>query len=101
MAPEYASEGIFSIKSDVFSFGVLVLEILSGKRNSGSDQCGDFINLIGYVSLSTLIYSLFCLFSTELTMFNEIAYRHGNYGRRKSGLTLLMHLWLPRVTRQK
>jgi serine/threonine protein kinase len=50
MAPEYASEGIFSIKSDVFSFGVLVLEILSGKRNSGSDQCGDFINLIGYVS---------------------------------------------------
>ena len=51
MAPEYASEGIFSIKSDVFSFGVLVLEIISGKRNSGSHQCGDFINLIGYVSL--------------------------------------------------
>ncbi|WVZ57879.1 hypothetical protein U9M48_008214 [Paspalum notatum var. saurae] len=48
MAPEYASEGIFSIKSDVFSFGVLVLEILSGKRNSGSHQYGDFINLIGY-----------------------------------------------------
>ncbi|CAL4915895.1 unnamed protein product [Urochloa decumbens] len=48
MAPEYASEGIFSIKSDVFSFGVLVLEILSGKRNSGCQQYGDFINLIGY-----------------------------------------------------
>ena len=50
MAPEYASEGLFSIKSDVFSFGVLTLEILSGKRNSGSHQCGDFINLLGYVS---------------------------------------------------
>ncbi|KAL6906272.1 hypothetical protein ACP4OV_003873 [Aristida adscensionis] len=48
MAPEYASEGLFSVKSDVFSFGVLVLEILSGKRNSGGDQYGDFINLIGY-----------------------------------------------------
>ncbi|XP_062200413.1 cysteine-rich receptor-like protein kinase 44 [Phragmites australis] len=48
MAPEYASEGIFSIKSDVFSFGVIILEILSGKRNSGSHQCGDFINLLGY-----------------------------------------------------
>ncbi|XBH80017.1 hypothetical protein VPH35_105846 [Triticum aestivum] len=48
MAPEYAAEGILSIKSDVFSFGVVVLEILSGKRNSGSKQCGDFINLLGY-----------------------------------------------------
>ncbi|VAI70190.1 unnamed protein product [Triticum turgidum subsp. durum] len=48
MAPEYASEGLFSIKSDVFSFGVLILEILSGKRNSGSHQCGGFINLLGY-----------------------------------------------------
>jgi serine/threonine protein kinase len=53
MAPEYASEGIFSIKSDVFSFGVIMLEILSGIRNSGSKQCGDFINLLGYVRLST------------------------------------------------
>ncbi|PON41046.1 GPCR kinase [Parasponia andersonii] len=35
MAPEYAMEGIFSIKSDVFSSGVLLLEIISGKNNSG------------------------------------------------------------------
>ncbi|PWZ16306.1 hypothetical protein Zm00014a_009333 [Zea mays] len=51
MAPEYASEGLFSVKSDVFSFGVLVLEIISGKRNSGIHECGDFINILGYVSL--------------------------------------------------
>ncbi|KAG2621472.1 hypothetical protein PVAP13_3NG241300 [Panicum virgatum] len=48
MAPEYACEGLFSIKSDVFSFGVLVLEILCGKRNSSSSECGNFINLLGY-----------------------------------------------------
>ncbi|OVA13144.1 Protein kinase domain [Macleaya cordata] len=35
MAPEYAMEGIFSVKSDVFSFGVVLLEILSGKRSNG------------------------------------------------------------------
>ncbi|KAF5472869.1 hypothetical protein F2P56_009538 [Juglans regia] len=33
MAPEYAMHGQFSLKSDVFSFGVLVLEIVSGQRN--------------------------------------------------------------------
>ncbi|KAK6932370.1 LOW QUALITY PROTEIN: Serine-threonine/tyrosine-protein kinase, catalytic domain [Dillenia turbinata] len=34
MAPEYAMEGLFSVKSDVFSFGVILLEIISGKKNS-------------------------------------------------------------------
>ncbi|QCE08396.1 cysteine-rich receptor-like protein kinase 10 isoform X2 [Vigna unguiculata] len=34
MSPEYAMRGQFSMKSDVFSFGVLVLEIVSGKKNT-------------------------------------------------------------------
>ncbi|KAM0829233.1 hypothetical protein ACQ4PT_067009 [Festuca glaucescens] len=51
MAPEYASAGIFSIKSDVFSFGVLILEIISGTRNSGFQQHGKFFNLLRHVSL--------------------------------------------------
>ncbi|KAK7314058.1 hypothetical protein VNO77_39267 [Canavalia gladiata] len=34
MAPEYAMAGLFSVKSDVFSFGVLVLEIITGKKNN-------------------------------------------------------------------
>ncbi|KAF8029071.1 hypothetical protein BT93_E1674 [Corymbia citriodora subsp. variegata] len=35
MAPEYAMEGLFSVKSDVFSFGVLLLEMISGRKNNG------------------------------------------------------------------
>ncbi|KAJ9168974.1 hypothetical protein P3X46_020446 [Hevea brasiliensis] len=35
MSPEYAVFGRFSIKSDVFSFGVVLLEIVSGKKNNG------------------------------------------------------------------
>ncbi|XP_015873136.3 G-type lectin S-receptor-like serine/threonine-protein kinase At4g27290 [Ziziphus jujuba] len=34
MSPEYAVDGKLSVKSDVFSFGVLLLEIVSGKKNS-------------------------------------------------------------------
>ncbi|KAL6206998.1 hypothetical protein ACLB2K_024243 [Fragaria x ananassa] len=34
MSPEYAMGGIFSEKLDVYSFGVLVLEIISGKKNT-------------------------------------------------------------------
>ncbi|CAL9013871.1 unnamed protein product [Prunus brigantina] len=34
MSPEYARYGHFSEKLDVFSFGVLLLEIVSGKRNA-------------------------------------------------------------------
>ncbi|KAL4288961.1 hypothetical protein AHAS_Ahas19G0338500 [Arachis hypogaea] len=42
MAPEYALHGQFSIKSDVFSFGVLLLEIVSGHKN-GDIHNGEYV----------------------------------------------------------
>ncbi|PHT50937.1 G-type lectin S-receptor-like serine/threonine-protein kinase [Capsicum baccatum] len=50
MSPEYAVDGIFSVKSDVFSFGVLVLEIVSCKRNRGFVHEDHNLNLLGHVS---------------------------------------------------
>ena len=50
MAPEYAFDGLFSIKSDVFSFGVLVLEIVTRKKSRGFDQENHGLTLIGHVS---------------------------------------------------
>ncbi|KAF9666866.1 hypothetical protein SADUNF_Sadunf16G0273300 [Salix dunnii] len=46
MSPEYAIDGVFSIKSNVFSFGVLLLEIVSGKRNRGSTHPEHELNLL-------------------------------------------------------
>ncbi|KAI3505456.1 hypothetical protein L1887_27587 [Cichorium endivia] len=48
MSPEYAMEGTFSVKSDVFSFGVLTLEIVSGRRNTSFSYLDKTVNLIGY-----------------------------------------------------
>ncbi|XP_028082774.1 G-type lectin S-receptor-like serine/threonine-protein kinase At4g27290 [Camellia sinensis] len=48
MSPEYAMDGLFSVKSDVFSFGVLVLEIVSGKKNKGFYHPGHNHNLLGH-----------------------------------------------------
>ncbi|KAL1213874.1 Cysteine-rich receptor-like protein kinase 41 [Cardamine amara subsp. amara] len=49
MAPEYAMNGRFSVKTDIFSFGVLVLEIITGKRNSWSPDEQSSLFLISYV----------------------------------------------------
>ncbi|KAM7528351.1 hypothetical protein LguiB_031761 [Lonicera macranthoides] len=46
MSPEYAMHGQFSVKSDVFSFGVLVLEIISGKSNSSFYRPEHTVDLI-------------------------------------------------------
>ncbi|CAL0320710.1 unnamed protein product [Lupinus luteus] len=49
MAPEYALHGQFSVKTDVFSFGVLVLEIISGQKNGGIHYREDMEDLLSFV----------------------------------------------------
>ncbi|KAG5234842.1 G-type lectin S-receptor serine/threonine-protein kinase [Salix suchowensis] len=49
MSPEYVVFGNFSVKSDVFSFGVMLLEIVSGKKNNRFYQQNPPLTLIGYV----------------------------------------------------
>ncbi|KAM7483740.1 hypothetical protein LguiB_008323 [Lonicera macranthoides] len=47
MSPEYAIKGIVSMKTDVFSFGVLLLEIVSSKKNNSCFNLEHPLNLIG------------------------------------------------------
>ncbi|KAG6514809.1 hypothetical protein ZIOFF_025182 [Zingiber officinale] len=49
MAPEYVIHGLFSVKSDVYSYGVLVLEILIGRKNNGYQGSEYPIELVTHV----------------------------------------------------
>lgn len=63
MSPEYAMEGHFSVKSDVFSFGVLLLEIITGGKNTTHNQ-DHSLNLVGnvrhlFIKNSPLVKSMY------------------------------------------
>ncbi|KAL1363260.1 hypothetical protein AAHE18_03G137200 [Arachis hypogaea] len=47
MPPEYV-RGQFSMKSDVFSYGVIVLELISGKKNREFSNSENDLNLLGH-----------------------------------------------------
>ncbi|GKV10178.1 hypothetical protein SLEP1_g21585 [Rubroshorea leprosula] len=49
MSPEYVFHGLVSIKTDVFSFGVLLLEVVTGRKNTTHYHPNYPPNLIGYV----------------------------------------------------
>lgn len=51
MSPEYIMSGHFSTRSDVFSFGVLAIEIISGKKNWGFHHPDHDMNLLGHVRI--------------------------------------------------
>jgi serine/threonine protein kinase len=59
MPPEYVMHGRFSLKSDVFSFGVLVLEIVSGTKISSFQMGESEEGLISYVSTIIFVYISF------------------------------------------
>jgi serine/threonine protein kinase len=52
MAPEYAVLGKVSVKLDVYSLGVLILEIVTGRKNTDlfESAAGESIILLSYVS---------------------------------------------------
>lgn len=51
MAPEYVMHGHLSVKADVFSFGVVVLELISEQKNSNFNLDVDAQNLLDWVRL--------------------------------------------------
>lgn len=106
MAPEYAMEGIFSVKSDVFSFGVILLEIISGKKNSGFHLTKQAQTLLGYVRFF-VSYNIQLYVKTNQTKKIIILFkltihvhRHGDYGRKEKSWYLWTLCWENQVQAQ-
>lgn len=55
MAPEYVVRGKLTEKVDVYGFGVLVIEVVCGKRNNSFTQ--DSFSILQMVPLSHALYS--------------------------------------------
>lgn len=49
VAPEFAKSGRATEKVDVYSYGVILLELLSGRRAVDEDMSDDYTNLAGWV----------------------------------------------------
>jgi hypothetical protein len=50
MSPEYAYWGNVSTKSDMFSFGVIVIETVTGRRNNSPyDQSAGSVSVLSHV----------------------------------------------------
>lgn len=100
MAPEYAMAGIFSVKSDVFSYGVLLLEIISGMKNVGSQQRGNSLSLLGYVrSYKAHNVFFFCKWRTSNLVTATELHRHGDYGTKADAISSLINHYTVDVLR--
>uniref|UniRef100_A0A7N0U4G4 non-specific serine/threonine protein kinase n=1 Tax=Kalanchoe fedtschenkoi TaxID=63787 RepID=A0A7N0U4G4_KALFE len=51
LAPEYMQSGRATEKTDVYSFGVLILEVLSGKRPTDASFIEKGVNIVGWLNL--------------------------------------------------
>ena len=83
MSPEYAMEGLFSVRSDMYSFGILILEIVTGQKNSSFHHMEGSLNIVGYVS-STIDTALFFFPELMLTYKCPVC-RPGSCGTRTRG----------------
>ena len=59
MAPEYLAHGQLTEKADVYSFGVLLLEVVTGIENNRSKAIDYTDSLLSTVSIKTLHVTAF------------------------------------------
>lgn len=59
MAPEYLALGQLTEKADVYSYGVLLLEVVTGKQNNRSKNSEYSDSLVAIVSIKLHLINIF------------------------------------------
>ena len=85
IAPEYAMRGHLTDKADVYSFGIVALEIVSGRSNTGYMPQENFEHLIDWV---TSRFIDFCIFFPILLCFC-VKHAHHTHKSRQQPLMQL------------
>ncbi|XP_049392564.1 receptor kinase-like protein Xa21 [Solanum stenotomum] len=52
IAPEYGSEGIVSASGDVYSYGIMLMEVLTKRRPTDEDICNENLDLRKWITQS-------------------------------------------------
>ncbi|KAL7086289.1 hypothetical protein ACP275_14G330000 [Erythranthe tilingii] len=86
MAPEYGGEGIVSTKGDVYSFGILLLEICTRKKPT-DEIFGDEMSLKSWVSLSLNKNMIF-----EVVDANLVGREDDNFSAKEQCLSSILSL---------
>lgn len=65
LAPEYVENGIVSVRTDVYAFGIVLLQLISGRRVFNEKEDGQHQSLLQWVDYSYEYLSLICSFGSE------------------------------------
>lgn len=96
MAPEYLMFGNLSVRADVFSFGVVILELISGQRNSSFNLPADAENLLDWVRMNSKsfvvhednYYTNMCLLSSDAESIIPMSHQENCYTKICSSVQL-------------
>lgn len=91
LAPEYAMGGQLTLKADVYSFGVLILEIISGRSSARTNWGGSNKFLLEWVCICNL-----CVHSSQCGL-NDHCFcnnRPGNCMKKGDCWSLWIQTWL-------
>ncbi|KAF3681958.1 putative LRR receptor-like serine/threonine-protein kinase-like [Capsicum annuum] len=68
IAPEYGSEGIVSTSGDVYSYGIMLLEVLTKRRPTDEEICNENLDLRKWITQS---FSGTMMYVVDVNLFSE------------------------------